>query len=214
MGQIRIRKLRQDDFDTAADFAIVGMHFDEYLSSPTLLQLYARSFFQEELLRATQVIAAYDRDRLAGVLLADMHGEPKAYRSLGSRLFVGVSNAIQNLAFHQASKSYDDANAQMLASLRRRHDVDGELCFLAADPIHKRKGVGSLLLAELERRETGKRIYLYTDSNCTWQFYERRGFERVGERSIGMDLGDKGEVPLACYLYTKVCGDAPVPREG
>jgi hypothetical protein len=48
-------------------------------------------------------------------------------------------------------------------------------------------------------------VYLYTDDQCTYQFYDHRGFERVGEKDIVMDMGEK-QVPLKCLLYSKKLG--------
>lgn len=79
---------------------------------------------------------------------------------------------------------------------------DGEMLFLAADPKREGQGIGTELLRELERREPGREIYLYTDSGCTWQFYEHRGFERREQEEIVMELGGKS-VPLTCFLYRK-----------
>ena len=94
----------------------------------------------------------------------------------------------------------------MFINFSRKHQPDGEINFLAADPEAAERGIGTALLHELERREKGKTIYLYTDNNCTWQFYEHRGFKRVGEKQVALDFDDMGEVPLSCYLYSKVCG--------
>jgi len=82
---------------------------------------------------------------------------------------------------------------------------DGEIIFLAADPDSGIKGIGSKLLSELEKREKGKKIYLYTDNACTYQFYEHRGFERVGEEDVELVVGKK-KVPLTCLLYSKILG--------
>ena len=82
-----------------------------------------------------------------------------------------------------------------------RHTPDGEIRFLAADPETKVKGVGTMLLNELEQREKNKEIYLFTDDQCTYQFYERRGFERAGEKDIVLELGKK--IDLKCLLYRK-----------
>ena len=73
--------------------------------------------------------------------------------------------------------------------------------FLAANPDSKTKGVGTFLLNELAKREQGKEIYLFTDTNCTYQFYEKRGFERIGEKEIVLELS--GDVDLKCLLYRK-----------
>ena len=74
---------------------------------------------------------------------------------------------------------------------------------MAADPDAKIKGIGTMLLNELTAIEKGKTVYLYTDNACTYQFYEHRGFERVGEKDVELDLGNK-KVPLTCLLYSKV----------
>lgn len=83
--------------------------------------------------------------------------------------------------------------------------VDGEIIFLAADPEAKVRGIGTALLQAFEQVNPGKRIFLHTVDACTYQFYEHRGFERVGEKDIMMAL-PKGEVPLKCLLYSKVTG--------
>ena len=48
-----------------------------------------------------------------------------------------------------------------------------------------------------------KKIYLYTDDACTYQFYEHRGFDRAGEKDIILHIGKK-RVNLKCFLYSKI----------
>lgn len=71
-----IRELRHQDRNKAIQFAMTGMHFDLYLDNKLLRHLYSRYFWYMEMNRATQIIAAYQDDTLAGVLLAKMNGEP------------------------------------------------------------------------------------------------------------------------------------------
>ena len=187
------------------------MHFHWYLDSRFLLNLYGRYFWYLELGRATQVIAAYVGDRLAGVLLAEMKGEPKQTRSFWRRLYVRGFEFLQNAFYKDGVGVYDEANRDMLAQYLEHNTPQGEILFLAADPESKTKGIGSRLLQELERRERGKTIYLYTDDACTYQFYEHRGFARACERDVVLDLGAK-RVPLKCLLYSKVLGESPAAR--
>ena len=56
---------------------------------------------------------------------------------------------------------YDAANKEMLAQYLKNNNPDGEIIFLTADPETKMKGIGRKLLSELERRESGKKLYLY-----------------------------------------------------
>ena len=68
--------------------------------------------------------------------------------------------------------------------------------------MQKIKGIGTMLLNELTAIEKGKTVCLYTDSTCTYQFCEHRGFERVGEKDVELDMGNK-KAPLTCLLYSK-----------
>lgn len=90
----------------------------------------------------------------------------------------------------------------MLENCKSQNNPYGEIRFVAANPDIKVKGIGTLLSNELEKREKGKEIYLFTDSQCTYQFYEHRGFEKVGEKEVLLDFKNK-KVPLKCFLYSK-----------
>lgn len=199
---LTIKPLKKRDFNKPVDFAIRGMHFDQYTKHKLALQLYGRYFWYDESLRATQLIAAYDGDVLAGVLAADMKGEAKVYHSFWKKLYVRAFKSIMHLLAGKASDAYDSANQAMHDAYAKREHLDGEVGYLAANPDLKIGGVGTFLMAELERREKGKRIYLYTDDNCTYPFYDHRGFERVGYRKIALTDGNA----LACFLYSKICG--------
>ena len=76
---------------------------------------------------------------------------------------------------------YDDTNEELLSDYLKTFPR-WRNCLLAANPDLKIKGIGSKLLKEFERREQGKEVFLFTDSGCTYQFYERRGFERKKKR--------------------------------
>ena len=200
--KIEIRALQKKDYQKAIQFAITGMHFDWYLDPGPLLELYGRYFWCLEINRATQVIGAYMDGKFVGVLLAEMSHEKKQYRSVGKTLFIKIFDILQKFVAKDGVGVYELANRAMFREYKKTHSPDGEILFLAADPNAEVRGIGTALLAELERREKGKQVYLYTDNACTYQFYEHRGFHRSGERDIVMELAGK-KVPLKCFLYSK-----------
>lgn len=200
--KLTIKALEKKDFNKAIQYAITGMHFNWYLDSKILLDLYGRYFWYMETNRATQIIAAYYGEALAGVLLAEMKGEPKVYNHLGRKGYVAVFDWLQKLFFKGSANVYECTTKRMLDQYKASNNPDGEVIFLAANPDLKIKGIGTTLLAELERREKGKTIFLYTDNACTYQFYEHRGFKRAEEEDIVLELGKK-KVPLKCLLYSK-----------
>lgn len=198
-----IRELRHQDRNKAIQFAMTGMHFDLYLDNKLLRHLYSRYFWYMEMNRATQIIAAYQDDTLAGVLLAKMNGEPSACYSRRRAAYVRLVDFIQRMFFKSSAGVYDHINQEMFQRYAKDHLPDGEIIFLAANPDVPIKGIGTMLLNELARQEKGKEVYLYTDSACTYQFYEHRGFSKVGEKETLLDCGSH-QVPLRCLLYAKV----------
>ncbi len=199
---IEIREIKKKDYRKAIQYAIKGMHFNRYLENDFLLKLYGRYFWYLELCNATQVISAYMGDELAGVLLAEINGEEKRYQSIWIKMYVKVFDFLQKLFYREGVGVYEETNKRMLAQYKREQIPDGEIRFLAANPDRKGRGIGTVLLTELEKREQGKLIYLFTDTGCSYQFYEHRGFLKVGEKEVILDF-KANKVPLKCLLYSK-----------
>lgn len=197
---VEIRMLDKRDYKKAMEFAIKGMHFTWYTNSRILLSLYTRYFLYLELNKATQILAAYEGDTLLGLLLAEMYREKPVHTSKFQQIYVKVADWLQD-TFVAAADDYADVNDKMHEDLVKAYEPDGELCFFAVAPEAGGKGVGTALLNELIKREKGKRIYLYTDSACTYQFYESRGFERFAQQHVEFQLDKK--VSLDCFLYRR-----------
>ena len=198
---MQIKEIKKKDFKKVIEFAIKGMHFEEYLKNRFILNAYGRYFWYLEYTNATQVIAAYKEDELLGVLVVDMKNEQKPYKSFWKSVYIKFVDVIQNLFFGDGVLPYNEANKLMYARYTEHYKPDGEIRFLAANPDCTVKGVGTFLLNELARIKQGKEIYLYTDTNCTYQFYEHRGFERIGEQDVVLEL--QGDVDLKCLMYRK-----------
>ena len=215
--QLIFREIAPRDEGKAIDFAIDGMHFECYFKGAFGRRLFGRYFWYLEMLRATQIIAAYDvgergesgendkitknggaNGELVGVLLADMMGE-KCHKNLAKSLFVRVFELVGGLFLGRAGARYQAANNAMFEAFAKSHATQGEICFFATK---QGRGVGTALLGELARRESGKRVHLFTDSDCNFGFYERRGFARLGEMDITLELNK--QTPLKCFLYSKI----------
>lgn len=199
---IVIKQLRKQDFNRAREFAIEGMHLSWYATNKIELYLYSKYFWYLEITKTTKAIGAYMDDRLVGVLLADMKDEPKIFTSTFYNAFIKVVIFFINLFYKNASSVYDKANIQMLKEFKESNNPDGEINYFAVDPDIKGKGIGTLLLNELEKYAKGKLIYLYTDSGSTYQFYQHRGFKEAVTRSIILEI-HKREIPLNCFLFCK-----------
>lgn len=199
--ELELKELNKKDYKKIIEYAIKGMHFNTYIDNKIILNLYGKYFWYLELLNATQVISCYYKNELAGVLIADIYGEPKYHKSFSKSLYVKFIDIIQKIFFRGGVTPYDEANKKMLDKYKKENNPDGEIRFLAANQDLKIKGIGTMLLEELEKREKGKEVYLFTDDQCTWEFYEHRGFDKFGEENIELELSKK--IPLKCLLYRK-----------
>ena len=185
---IKIQELRKQDYKRARQFAIQGMHLYWYVSDKLSLNLYARYFLDMELNCATRAYGAYEDGKFVGILLANMKNEPKKYRSIRRTAYIRFFDWLQRHTAGDGVETYDKANQEMLRAFREKNTPGGEIVFLAADPNSKVRGIGTALLSALEQDEWGKLVYLYTDNACTYQFYEHRGFVRVGEQQVTLNL--------------------------
>lgn len=202
-SELRIGKLRLKDHQKIIDFAIQGMHFYRYLPGRFAQQVYGRYFLYYELVNATHVLAAYRGDEFAGVLLAELYGEKKRYRTPFRLLYVKIVEWIGNRYFEGSFAQYDSINTELLKLYRQDVRPDGEMKFFAVDPDAEQKGTGSFLLKEFETQAAGMEIFLFTDDQCSYEFYDHRGFERRLEKTIKLSFDDGREMPLRCFLYRK-----------
>ena len=77
-----------------------------------------------------------------------------------------------------------------------------EITLLAVSSSARGMGIGSVLVdaATTYLTELGAdRAFLYTDTDCTWQFYEHHGFKRAGTYRSTRD--ERRLLPREMYVY-------------
>ena len=123
--KLELRELRTQDHKKAIQFAIKGMHFDWYMDSKFLLNLYGRYFWYLEIARATQVLAAYYGEEFAGVLLYEGRGEDKKYRSCGKTVYVKILDFLQNTFVKDGVGVYEEAQPSVFFVQQDHSVTDG-----------------------------------------------------------------------------------------
>ncbi|KRK65759.1 hypothetical protein FC72_GL000204 [Companilactobacillus tucceti DSM 20183] len=199
---IKIQELKKQDLSKLASFSAVGMNFDRYTDSKIAEKLYAEYFVRDAWINSTVAIAAYDEDELCGAIMAKFDNEVILGQSIFDRFYVDSFKKAMGLVFDRNSNVYEQINQTMLNNLEINLHMDGEILLFAVDPKQNSKGIGTRLLNELENQYSGKQIYLFTDSNCSYQFYQHRGFNQADARRMvepGRNNGDK----MTCFLFNK-----------
>lgn len=178
------------------------MNFDRYTNSKFTERLYSKYFVWDAYINATIAIAAYDGDVLCGVIMAKFDNELMIDQKVVDKVHASSLQYMMGLVFDQGIITYDQVNQAMLKELKAKTNLDGEVLLFAVNPDIKNKGIGTKLLNELERKYSGKRVYLFSDSNCSYQFYQHRGFHQNNAIRIpepGRFDGSK----LTCFLFDK-----------
>lgn len=199
---VKIKQLEKKDFNQARQYAIKGMNLDRYTRNKLELYLYSQYFWNSEINQATRAYGAYINDQLVGTMLVRMQGERAPFKSKWRTCLSNLVQFTLDKFYTSMTSKYDQANLAMLTAFAKDSSPDGEILFFAVNPEITSKGIGTRLMNELIKDEVGKLIYLYTDSGCTYQFYQHRGFNKAGERKIIMKRENK-EIPLTCFLFTK-----------
>ncbi|HWT26644.1 MAG TPA: GNAT family N-acetyltransferase, partial [Mobilitalea sp.] len=91
-------------------------------------------------------------------------------------------------------------------SQKHKGEFDGVLTLFAVDESCRGFGVGKNLLAGLLdylHEQNVKRIYLYTDTTCSYGFYEHMGFERLEEQILNLTReGNPFQMKVFLYGYS------------
>lgn len=79
-----------------------------------------------------------------------------------------------------------------------------ELVLFAVSDETQGRGVGSALLnaaQEYLRSQGATHAFIYTDTDCNWRYYERRGMKRKAERALPAEDAAAAERPFLMFVY-------------
>ena len=200
---LELKPLKRADEPQVVRFAVDGMHFDHYIKSARLQRAYAGHFWLASKMEATEQIALYSGEVLAGVLLARMIGGVAVGVPPLERVFVRTADALLHVVSRKLEGAYQRANERLLSRFLLRYTAEGEITFLAVNPALKRQGVGRQLVEELATRHEGKRVYVFSDEECDFGFYDHMRFTKEEEEAVSL-VCSTGRMVLPCFLYSKV----------
>ncbi|WP_125711791.1 GNAT family N-acetyltransferase [Companilactobacillus kedongensis] len=178
------------------------MNFNRYTDSKTAEKLYAEYFVRDAWINSTVALAAYEDDQLCGAIMTRFKNEVLLGQSILDKIYVDSFQQIIGMVFDRNSYTYEQVNQAMLEDLQSKISLDGEITLFAVDPARKDQGIGSKLLKSLEQQFPEKQVYLFTDSNCSYQFYQHRNFEQFDARRM-LEPGRKSNEKMTCFLFNK-----------
>ena len=151
----------------------------------------------EELVLSTYRMVAEEDGRLLGLSL----GRPAGTAPADADTWRGVMERAE----YEASLPGMQAHLKEIAGAHMSQDNEYTLFFVS--PAARGKGVGSALVRRWEETLRGlgqASYYLFTDTTCTYEWYDAHGYERIAELHHTFPAPE-GEEPedAASFLYRK-----------
>lgn len=145
-------------------------------------------------------------NKIVGTIFGWAEGEIPKYRMLqedGTELALLMLNAKENERkdVYECMSKLNAAYDKLLSG--KEETYDGTLVFFVVSEDTRGYGVGKTLWNELGvyfREKNVDSIYVYTDTDCNYGFYEHSGFERKGERDLTCCF-QEGEWKVKVFLY-------------
>lgn len=161
----------------------------------------ARIYMLEILIYSTEIIVCLDNEKVIGFAGYDKYNDKRNFLKKKFLSFVRKLMFYSHKIKHRDKlKEYYSAYSYTPESLNEK--FDGELMILITRNEYREKGIGNRLFNEIckmAKDNKVKKISIYADDSCNWNFYERNDCKRVYETYI--ENGEK--IREKAYIYEK-----------
>lgn len=208
MTEITYRSYQPGDAEDIKQILNEAFYIHRYVSGDTVLDSALEIYLRECLLGSTWTRVAVKDGHAVGVIMGRVAGQPRLAGRITNRLLSWghMARALLLGVTQWSSMRQYFAFDHVYAQLRKKtnHPLTDELTLFAVSATTRGHGVGKALYAHYMRhlRSHGRKdFYLYTDSLCTFQFYEKQGMTRTVSQDMDLVLEGKPE-RLGVYLYS------------
>lgn len=208
MNPITYRPYQPGDIEDIKQIVNEAFYIHRYVRGNIVLDSAQEIYVRECLLGSTWTQVAVKDGHVVGVIMGHVAGQPRLRGRLENRLLSWghMARALLLGAPQWRSMRQYFAFDRVYTKLRKQTDrpLADELTLFAVSATTRGHGVGKTLYADYMRhlRSLGRSdFYLYTDSLCTFQFYEKQGMTRIASQDMDLVLEGNPE-HLGVYLYS------------
>lgn len=203
-----LRDYEPEDATAVKNMINEAFYIYKYAQDPQLLDSALNLYLHECLAVSSYAQVAEIQGRTVGILMGRVSGmkylpgrRKHQLQALGNLVKIALTGFKERKTLAQYftfTRAYTRLRAKTTAPLT------DEITLFAVDQAARGTGVGTLLYQEYMNVlcANGRTdFYLYTDSWCTFQFYERKGMSRAAQEVVELSFGDVTE-QVDVYLYT------------
>jgi len=212
MNNVTYRPYQEADAARVKELVNEAFHVHLYTKGEgSLLDSALEVYLRQVLTVSTYSQVAIIDGRVVGVVMGKFKGQPYLPHRFANKLRlwfhmakIGVTgfSKLKSLSqYFKFTTAYKNLKKDAIAG---RGSLGDELTVFAVDADTRGTGIGKHLyhsFLEQLRLAGSNDFYLYTDSLCSFGFYEKQGMERAANTEIKLDLADRPS-DIGVYLYT------------
>lgn len=212
MTTVTYRPYRESDAGQVKPMLNEAFHIHRYTGgSGGVLDSALEFYLREVLIKSTWSQVAVIDGRVVGIITGRLKGQAWLPNRRRNRLRLGMHAAKiavtgwGRLSGLRQQFGFSTAYAQLHRTASQSvGDLGAELTVFVVDSSTRGTGVGKSLyraFREQVRQTGGDNFYLYTDTLCSYGFYEKQGMVRAAQEPLTLHLPGLPE-QIGVYLYT------------
>lgn len=208
MDNIIYREIEKCDYTTVKSLINEAFNFEDIISNKDVLNKSLNIYLRGCLSSTTFSSVAVKNGNVIGFILGSSKNKNNTFNLIKHNIALAFS------AFSLLFKSKDDKEAlngykKILKSYdelmhNRNDDFQGCIELFIVSKECRGLGVGKKLVNDLMnymKDNSVSNLYLYSDSNCNYGFYDSQGFNQLDSRNVKMQNSNKSTI-LGVYLYS------------
>ncbi|MFW5790849.1 MAG: GNAT family N-acetyltransferase [Bacillota bacterium] len=205
---VEFRELKKADYPDVKKLINDLEGFDRLISDAYYIDKFLSLYLKKTLAESSYCQVAVYNGEVAGVIFASAENDENFYNPLTNsikalldlfKIFISSSRHRQILKAYK--EGIFDIYGQLLADKKERYQGEIKLFIVSPDRqgLHLGTGLLERTFNYFKEQEAG-RIYLFTDTDCNYGYYDHQGFVQAGARASTLKLPG-AERDLTIFLY-------------
>ncbi len=187
MNNIVFREVAKRDYSDLKVLINDAWHFENYINNPNSVEQMLNANMHMSLLTQNYTQVADLNGEVVALLYGRVAGQRIPLKNITHLLYIlfhGACLLLKSRHGRNLIRGFFNLTKVYIKLLQNtKTEYDGELVFFVVNSKCRGKGIGKQLLnnyLDYCRRHSVKNIYVYTDVNCNYGFYDFNGFTPKG----------------------------------
>ncbi|WP_433774556.1 GNAT family N-acetyltransferase [Bacillus wiedmannii] len=205
MNTVKYRSIIKEDYESIKHLIGEAFGFNQFVTDKKFLDSVLNFYLQSCILGSSFSKVAEKDNKIIGVILGDSKKDKnrlKRFHNTSSFAYTLLKLFLTNKENKKLIKEFIKVQKTYKELIQGKEDhFQGCIQLFIVSEESRGLGVGKTLMNSLfqyMRTEDVTSLYLYTDNNCNYGFYDKQNFKRVTEKEIAFESLQEN---LNIFLY-------------